>query len=288
MKKLSKPLMLLLIPVLLTGCQSIIPKDRRPDASHSHAWNINAASNMNTFYDKDISTILKTRLDSRPYYWGTSKDNNPLNLAVLDLTPLINYKYPAGMGAEEWAFDKMLIWVPETLANTPEQARKVYQKALDEALHKTWAEVQLNKITQMRSSPVNALTYGLVGDSTHVITYFFWDKSTDCNTNRFKNQAKPDSCIFYISGESSTGLVKSPEFINAGSDESYVFNPSFISIDITDNTDPDASEKRNVRALWQKLSNNLPDWMVIYLAPEESKGLPAVILQHGKSYFFVK
>ena len=147
--------------------------------------------------------------------------------------------------------------------------------------------MQFNKTTEMDGGPLNAFTFGLTGNSARISTYFVWDSDISCKTNQFKNQRKPNACLLYISFKGSTGMVNTPEFINSGSSESYIIDPSFISIDITDNLKPNASEVRDRRALIQKLSNNLPSWIFIYLAPDEKNSLPAVMLQSGKSYFYI-
>ncbi|QKJ86945.1 hypothetical protein PMPD1_1996 [Paramixta manurensis] len=283
-KKLTS---LLMASALLTGCQSFISKPTKKDIMHSYAWNVNYVSNMDVFYDKKVSPNVKNIFDDYNYYWGFTSDNNPKNLSRMNLDPIIKYNYPVGMAAEEWAFNHILIWVPKEMATSKEQSRLVAEKILDKAIKKTWPDMQFNRMSEMNGGPLNTFTLGLAGNSSRISTYFIWDRDISCKTNRFTNQKKPNACLFYISFKGSTGLVNTPKFIGSGSSESYIIDPSFISIDITDNLKPNASEERDRRALIQKLSNNLPSWMFIYLAPNEKNSLPAVMIQSGKSYFYI-
>ena len=50
---------LLIISALLTGYQYFISKTTKQDIQHSYAWNVNHASNMDVFYDKNVSPEVK-------------------------------------------------------------------------------------------------------------------------------------------------------------------------------------------------------------------------------------
>lgn len=281
-------LLFILLPTLLTGCTSILPKSTKLDASHSYAWNINNASNMDLFFDKEVPTELKNKFEDSDYYWGLTTDNNPLNLSRMDMTPLIKYSYPVGMALKEWDFDYMLAWLPQNLATSEKPASIVIEQVLNEAIKKTWPDMQFNRMSEMNGSPLNTFTLGLAGNKSRISTYFIWDNDIHCQTNRFDNQNKPNACLLYIKNEGAAGLVKTPEFIRSGTTEhSYMMDPSYISIDITDNRKLDAIEARNNRALIQKLSSNLPSWIYIYLSDDIDNNLPAVMLQSGKSHFYI-
>ncbi|MNE55832.1 hypothetical protein D3C80_1506950 [compost metagenome] len=99
----------------------------------------------------------------------------------------------------------------------------------------------------------------------------------------------------YINYHNPKKIVRTPDFINRnttgksylithdGLNGSYI-NPIFKNITIF-------SKAQTVRlnyAFLQQISHLLPSWVIIYISPHEDNGMPAVALQAGKVYFFMR
>lgn len=122
----------------------------------------------------------------------------------------------------------------------------------------------------------------------------FTDEELGC-VDEYRTMVNRPDCGYFMSQSGVLGIYETPSFLTRNSDgKSYLFSGvmggsslhvSTLSRGDVINT-PELARK-DLRVL-QKLSKELPEWVFIYRAAEQEYGLPALIMNKGVTYFYIR
>lgn len=300
---LPKYLAIVSTTLLLTACSAVRDVSDRPytyENEHSIAWNISNASGMDPFSDARVSPSQKITYSRTDYDFAFPElGNGKLNEASLPLTPLLQYR-PTGMRQEDWQTNGILAWIPTELASTPEMASQVLSDKLENAILAALKESKRAYGDVRKGAGYNDLLGKYVfqlNDSRYLVVKFA-DEYAGCEVPKDEyydpaRQNRPD-CILYIKFHDPEKIVRTPDFINRNATgKSYLIRHDGLKASylgpIYENiaSHSKAEAERLDYAFVQQVSRYLPSWVIIYIAPHEDSGMPAVALQEGKVHFFI-
>ena len=300
---LPKYLAIVSTTLLLTACSAVRDVSDRPytyENEHSIAWTISNASGMDPFSDARVSPSQKITYSRTDYDFAfPALGNGKLNEASLPLTPLLQYR-PTGMRQEDWQTNGILAWIPTELASTPEMASQVLSDKLENAILAALKESKRAYGDVRKGAGYNDLLGKYVfqlNDSRYLVVKFA-DEYAGCEVPKDEyydpaRQNRPD-CILYIKFHDPEKIVRTPDFINRNATgKSYLIRHDGLKASylgpIYKNiaSHSKAEAERLDYAFVQQVSRHLPSWVIIYIAPHEDSGMPAVALQEGKVHFFI-
>lgn len=301
---LPKALAVAFITLLLTACSTVrdvSDKSYTYKNEHSIAWNISNASGMDPYSDAHIIPSQKIMFSRTDYDFAFPVlGEGKLNEASLPLTPLLQYR-PTGMEMQDWQTDGIMAWIPTELASTPDAASQVLTDKLEYAVLETLKESQRDYGDVQKGLGYNDWLgkYVFQRNASRYLVVKFADKFAECERPKDEYydpvRQKNPTCIFYVSFHDAEKVVRTPDFIGTNATgKSYLIrhdglNGSYISPTYRNSGNhSDAEFERLHYAFVQQVSRHLPSWVIIYLAPHESSGMPAVILQQGKVHFFIQ
>lgn len=290
--------------LLLTACSGVRDLSDKPytyRAEHSVAWNISNASGMDPFSDALVSHYQNIQYSRTDYDFAFPvSGNNKLNEASLPLTPLLQYR-PTGMGVEEWQTDGILAWIPTELAATPDAASQVLSDKVEYAVLATLKESKRDYGDVRKGAGYNNWLgkYVFQTNASRYLGVNFADKNTGCELPKDKyydpKRKNSPTCSFYMSIHDAEKIVRTPGFISTNATgKSYLIrhdglNASWFSpVYLKSAGHTNAEIARLNYAFIQQVSRRLPAWVILYLAPHEENGMPAVALQQGKTHFFFR
>lgn len=290
--------------LLLTACSGIRDQSENSytyRAEHSVAWNIINASGMDSYSDALVSQT-QSKMYSRTDYEFVFPivGNAKLNEASLPLTPLLQHR-ATGMSVEDWQSNGILAWIPTELAATSQTASLVLSDKIESAVLATLKETKHEYSDVRKGAGYNNWLgkYVFQTNASRYLVVKFADKDAGCELpkDEYFDPARINSprCSFYTSFHDAEKIVRTPDFIGSNATGKSYFirhdglNGSSLS-PVFENVagHSDAENERMNYAFMQQVSSHLPAWVILYLAPHEYEGLPAVALQQGKVHFFFR
>ncbi|MCO7262944.1 hypothetical protein [Dickeya zeae] len=301
MKKLTRFITLLSAAITLSGClltHDVVSGRFKYDPSHSYAWNVFVASKQDPWKDKDVSPEGLKLSGNKLYYWGTPDDSSPYNLSNIDLRRLITVYPPATFESKDWDRSGLIAWLPHELASDKESAIRLYIDTMRKATQTAFRNVVMDSTDNIMdkgySSIIGTFFLGKNSGKTVYVGANFTDEELGC-VDEYRTMGHRPDCGYFMSQSGILGIYEAPSFLTSNSDgKRYLFSGvmgassldvSAISRGDVINT-PELARKR-LRIL-QKLSKELPEWVFIYRAAENKYGLPALIMNKGITYFYIR
>lgn len=292
--------MMMLLLSACSGLRDVSERHYEYENAHSLAWNISTAAGMTSFEDAKLNPPLSTLYSRKDYDLSYPvKSAQTLNESTLSLAPLLRFT-PTGMAPEDWWFNRILAWIPTELAKTPQQASTVLANTIQEAVLTTLKETKrpIGEIKNEAGDNDWLDKYALQITVPHYVVIHFADSAAGCEfpdkNVPFIERIKLPSCAFFAEFHDPEKVVSTPAFITPNATgKSYLIRPdglnsSFVA-DAFDkpSTLSDDDRTRMAYDFLQKVSQHLPSWVIFYISPHERAGMPAMVLQSGKVYFFV-
>lgn len=302
MNSLSKVVILFLSIISLTGCaliQDIKSGSFKNNPSHSYAWNVSVASKQEPSNERKVSAEDLKLSGNKLYYWGAPEDSSPYNLSNLDLRKLIATYPGSGFKSYDWQVSGVIAWVPHEQAPDREAAQRLFIDTLINSTKKAFSNVTVNSTDKILengwSSLIGEFFKGSHTGKRVFIDPSFTDEKLNCVNEYSETRNHRSDCGFSLHQEGSIGIYETPSFLASNADKkSYLFSGllggSSMSVEAysrgDDNTSRPELARKKLRIL-QKLSNELPEWMYIYRAPDFESGLPALMMNKGITYFYI-
>lgn len=292
--------------LLLSACSGVRDVSGRHyeyENAHSLAWNISTAAGMTSFADAKLNPPLSTLYSRKDYDLSyPARSAQTLNESTLSLAPLLRFT-PTGMSPEDWWFNCILAWIPTEMAKPlPNRHLRFWQIRWRKQywLHCTLKETKrpVGEIKNEAGDNDWLDKYALQITVPRFVVIHFADSAAGCelpDTNvSVIIRMKLPSCAFSASFHEPEKIVGTPGFITPNATgKGYLIRPdglnsSFVSDAFyKPSTLPDDDRTRMAYDFLQKVSQHLPSWVIFYISPHEHEGMPAMILQGGKVYFFV-
>lgn len=301
MKKLTRFITLLSAAITLSGClltHDVVSGRFKYDPSHSYAWNVFVASKQDPWKDKDVSPEDLKLSGNKLYYWGAPDDSSPYNLSNIDLRRLITVYPPATFESKDWDRSGLIAWLPHELASDKESAIRLYIDTMRKATKTAFRNVVMDSTDNIMdkgySSIIGTFFLGKNPGKTVYVGANFTDEELGCEDEYRAMGHRPD-CGYFMSQSGISGIYETPSFLTSNSDgKRYLFSgvlgASSLDVSALSRGDvintPELARKR-LRIL-QKLSKELPEWVFIYQAAENKYGLPALIMNKGTTYFYIR
>lgn len=301
MKKLVRIIILLSVAINLSGClltNDLVNGSFKYDPSHSYAWNVFVASKQDPWKDKDVSPEDLELSGNKLYYWGAPDDSSPYNLSNIDLRKLIATYPGSGFDSKDWERSGLIAWLPHELATDKESAIRLYIDTMRKATEAAFRNVDMDSTDTIMdkgySSVIGTFFMGKSSGKTVYVGANFIDEELGC-VDEYRSTVNRHDCGYFMVQNGVLGIYETPSFLKRNSDgKRYLFSGvmggstldvSALSHGDTVNT-PELARKR-LRIL-QKLSKELPEWVFIYRAAEQKYGLPALMMNKGTTYFYVR
>ncbi|WP_394515532.1 hypothetical protein [Pantoea sp. SGAir0215] len=301
MKKSIRFFTLLSVAITLSGC--LLTNDAvngrfKYEPSHSYAWNVFVASKQDPWKDKDVSSEDLKLSGNKLYYWGAPDDSSPYNLSNLDLRSLITVYPHAGFASEDWERSGLIAWLPHELASDQESAMRMYIDTMRKATETAFRNVEMGSTDKIMEGGYNSIIDTFFkGKNTGKTVYIgvsFTDEGLGC-VDEYRSMVNRPDCGYTMRQSGISGIYETPSFLTRNSDgKRYLFSgvmgASSLDVSALSRGDvlntPELARKR-LRVL-QKLSKELPEWVFIYQAAKHEYGLPALIMNKGVTYFFIR
>lgn len=301
MKKLIRIIILLSVAITLSGCMltnDLVNGSFKYDPSHSYAWNVFVASKQDPWEDKDVSPEDLKLSGNKLYYWGAPDDSSPYNLSNVDLRKLIATYPSPGFDSKDWQRSGLIAWLPHELASDKDSAIRLYIDTMRKATEAAFRNVNMNSTDDIMdsgySSAIETFFRGKSLGKTVYIGTSFIDEELGC-VDEYRSMVNRPDCGYFIRQDGVSGIYETPSFLKINSDgKRYLFSGVMggSSLDVSGlsrgdilNT-PELARKK-LRIL-QKLSKELPEWVFIYQAAEKKYGLPALMMNKGTTYFYIR
>lgn len=312
MKSHSIIVVLLAAGLVLSGCAGMTkPKPYVSDPEHSFAWNVARAGGIKV---KDVpwEEVQKAREEALAK-GAPVADSGPSALGAASYGVVHGLSTGSflhgGLGALSWLslggshdsseFSAVLVWMPKAMAASPEKAgekietmvRKAYEKALAETVFPPGYTVSTELKTILVGKRLKRIGYFISGNECD-------NKNIDARYHiiHFPMLAK----AFHLKGVKmlpDKGVA--PNFVFSG--ECWTCHLPIYGCTFVDNSEflPKKLPKFPDLEVFRRTSENLPDWVSIYLSPaskismsDENGGfkfleLP-LIMNKGKTHFFVE
>lgn len=301
MKKLIKFIILLFVAITLSGClqtNDLVNGRFKYDPSHSYAWNVFVASKQDPWKDKDVSPEDLKLSGNKLYYWGSPDDSSLYNLSNIDLRKLIVTYPTSGFDSKDWERSGLIAWLPHELASDKDSAIRLYIDTMRKSTEAAFGNVNMKSTDNIMdsgySSVIDTFFKGKNLGKTVYVGASFIDEELGCVDEYRSTMNRPD-CGYFMTQNGVSGIYETPSFLKRNSDgKRYLFSGvmggsildvSALSRGDTVNT-PELARKK-LRIL-QKLSKELPEWVFIYRAAEQKYGLPALMMNRGITYFYIR
>lgn len=275
-KLLQTTMSLFVLAGLLTGCVS----NPSYQQNHSRAYNIARAGGL-------VTGIKDQEVPKESYNVFT--DSGATDVAYV----LAGYSAPVGVfsnwqtGAlnllssllepdKHGARNSMLAWMPANMASSPKDAQE-----------KMFSHV---KISVEKALSSLGAEYALMYSKDGVFVYHFYNPEWDCQTWVLGKSKSSEMCSVHIAIFGPRKIV-GPDYIYSG--EAYAFEAGhgykYNKIEVRSGL----SKKMPQQIIYARISENLPEWSFLYLAPNKvaletgEKVKFPYMLNKGKPEFFV-